>query len=191
MAKRVQVAVDEQERLIDGLLTLARGERGIDRFENVDLADVAVRAIDASLHAGRLTELRVTRKLDSAQVRGDPELLDRMAINLVDNALIHNIRGGWVDVRTSASAGRAMFHVANGGPPIPAAVIPALFEPFRRHGADRTGARRGNGLGLSIVSAIATAHGGEVLAEPGISGGLDVKVTLPRLIVEVAAPEDP
>jgi signal transduction histidine kinase len=181
MAERVRVAVDEQERLIDGLLTLARGERGIDRFESVDLADVAVRAIDASVHAGHPAEIRVTRKLASARVRGDPELLDRMAFNLVDNALTHNVRGGWVDVRTSATGGSSTLHVANGGPPIPAAVIPALFEPFRRHGADRTGVRRGNGLGLSIVAAIAAAHGGGVRAEPGVDGGLEVKVTLPLL----------
>ena len=181
MAERVRVAVDEQERLIDGLLTLARGERGIDRFENVDLSDVAVRAIDPSLHAGHPAEIRVTHDLSSAQVRGDPELLERMAFNLVDNALMHNVQGGWVDVRTSAAAGSATLQVANGGPVIPEAVIPALFEPFRRHGTDRTGARRGNGLGLSIVSAIAAAHGGAVRAAPGISGGLEVKVTLPRV----------
>jgi signal transduction histidine kinase len=182
MAERVRVAVDEQERLIDGLLTLARGERGIDRFENVDLAEVAVRAIDASLPAGHPAEIRVTRALQSAEVRGDPELLDRMAFNLVDNALTHNVRGGWVEVRTSAAGEIATLHVANGGPVIPASVVPGLFEPFRRHGADRTGARRGNGLGLSIVSAIAAAHGGVVRAEPGVSGGLEVKVTLPRVI---------
>ena len=181
MAERVRVAVDEQERLIDGLLTLARGERGIDRFETVDLEDIAVRAIDASLPAGHAADIRVTRALESAQVRGDPELLDRMAFNLVDNALTHNVRHGWVEVRTSSAGGIATLQVANGGPVIPASVIPALFEPFRRHSADRTGARRGNGLGLSIVSAIAAAHGGAVRAEPGISGGLEVKVTLPRV----------
>ncbi len=181
MAERVRVAVDEQERLIDGLLTLARGERGIDRFENVDLGEVAVRAIDASLPSGHPAGIRVTRALASAHVRGDPELLDRMAFNLVDNALTHNVRGGWVEVRTSAAGGIATLHVANGGPVIPASVVPALFEPFRRHSTDRTGARRGNGLGLSIVSAIAAAHGGAVRAEPGISGGLEVEVTLPRV----------
>jgi len=127
------------------------------------------------------------RALESAHVRGDPELLDRMAFNLVDNALTHNVRHGWVEVRTSSAGGVATLHVANGGPVIPASVIPALFEPFRRHATDRTGVRRGNGLGLSIVSAIAVAHGGAVRAEPGVDGGLEVKVTLPRVSVEAAA----
>jgi signal transduction histidine kinase len=105
-----------------------------------------------------------------------------MAFNLVDNALTHNVRGGWVDVRTSAVGGTAKLQVGNGGPVVPQEVIPVLFEPFRRHGTDRTGTRRRNGLGLSIVSAIAKAHGGTVHAEPGITGGLEIVVALPSKI---------
>ncbi len=179
MAERVRVAVDEQERLIDGLLTLARGERGIDRFETVDLAEVTARAIDAAGHTEHPAEVRLTKALDRAPVRGDPELLERMAFNLVDNALTHNVAGGWVDVRTSAVGDIATLQVGNGGPHMPPEVVPVLFEPFRRHSTDRTGARRGNGLGLSIVSAIAKAHGGMVRAKPGIAGGLEVVVALP------------
>jgi signal transduction histidine kinase len=179
MAERVRVAVDEQERLIDGLLTLARGERGIERFETVDLAEVTARAIDAVGHADHPAEIRMTKVLQRAPVRGDPELLERLAFNLVDNALTHNVAGGWVDVRTSTAGDSATLRVGNGGPLMPREVVPVLFEPFRRHGADRTGARRGNGLGLSIVSAIAKAHGGSVRAEPGVAGGLEVVVALP------------
>lgn len=119
MAERVRVAVDEQERLIDGLLTLARGERGIDRFETVDLAALTARAIDAAGHAQHPAEIRLTQALEAARVRGDPELLERMAFNLVDNALAHNVHGGWVDVRTSAAGEAAILRVANGGPVMP------------------------------------------------------------------------
>jgi signal transduction histidine kinase len=182
MAERVRVAVDEQERLIDGLLTLARGERGIERFEIVDLAEVTARAIDAAGHAEHPAEIRMTKALAPAPVRGDPELLERLAFNLVDNALTHNVAGGWVDVRTSTAGDSATLSVGNGGRLMPPEVVPVLFEPFRRHGTDRTGARRGNGLGLSIVSAIAKAHGGVVRAEPGVAGGLEVVVALPSTI---------
>jgi signal transduction histidine kinase len=182
MAERVRVAVDEQERLIDGLLTLARGERGIERFEIVDLAEVTARAIDAAGHAEHPAEIRMTKALAPAPVRGDPELLERLAFNLVDNALTHNVAGGWVDVRTSTAGDSATLSVGNGGRLMPPEVVPVLFEPFRRHGTDRTGARRGNGLGLSIVSAIAKAHGGVVRAEPGVVGGLEVVVALPSTI---------
>jgi signal transduction histidine kinase len=178
----VRVAVDEQERLIDGLLTLARGERGIDRIETVDLAEVTARAIDAAGHAEHPAGIRMTKALQKAPVRGDPELLERLAFNLVDNALTHNVDGGWVDVRTSAVGAFATLQVGNGGPVMPPEVVPGLFEPFRRHGADRTGTRRGNGLGLSIVSAIAKAHGGVVRAEPGVAGGLEVAVAFPSKI---------
>jgi signal transduction histidine kinase len=179
MAERVRVAVDEQERLIDGLLTLARGERGIERFETVDLAEVTARAIDAVGHADHPAEIHMTKVLQRAPVRGDPELLERLAFNLVDNALTHNVAGGWVDVRTATAGESSTLRVGNGGPVMPREVVPVLFEPFRRHGPDRTGARRGNGLGLSIVSAIAKAHGGVVRAEPGVAGGLEVVVALP------------
>jgi signal transduction histidine kinase len=179
MAERVRVAVDEQERLIEGLLTLARGERGIDRIENVDLAEVTARAIDAAGHADHPAKIHMTKVLQSALVRGDPELLERLAFNLVDNAFTHNVEGGWVDIRTSAAADAATLRVGNGGPLVPPEVVPGLFEPFRRHSADRTVSRRGNGLGLSIVSAIAKAHGGIVRADPGVAGGLEVVVSLP------------
>ena len=182
MAERVRVAVDEQERLIDGLLTLARGERGIERFEIVDLAEVTARAIDAAEHVEHPAEIRMTKTLEPAPVRGDPELLERLAFNLVDNALTHNVAGGWVDVRTSTAGDSATLSVGNGGRLMPPEVVPVLFEPFRRHGTDRTGARRGNGLGLSIVSAIAKAHGGVVRAKPGVAGGLEVVVALPSTI---------
>jgi signal transduction histidine kinase len=190
MGERVRVAVDEQERLIDGLLTLARGDRGIERFETVDLAEVTARAIDAADHAEHPAEIRMTKELGRATVRGDPELLERMAFNLVDNALTHNVRGGWADVRTSAFGDTAKLQVGNGGPVMPPEVIPVLFEPFRRHGTDRTGARRRNGLGLSIVSAIAKAHAGVVRAEPGVAGGLEIVVTLPRVNAEAARTSD-
>jgi len=180
MAQRVLLSTERSERLIEGLLTLARGERGIDRFETVDLAHVTAQAIEAAAYVEHPVEIRMTKTLEPAIVHGDPELLERLAFNLIDNALIHNVDGGWVDVRTSAVNGTSTLHVGNGGPVITPEVVPMLFEPFRRHGVDRTGGRRGNGIGLSIVSAIAKSHGGTVKAEPGVAGGLEVIVTLPN-----------
>ena len=67
----------------------------------------------------------------------------------------------------------------NSGAEVDPADVEGLFEPFRRSGTART-ARRGAGLGLSIVRAVATAHGGTAVAQPREGGGLTVTVDLPR-----------
>ncbi|HEX6488266.1 MAG TPA: HAMP domain-containing sensor histidine kinase [Candidatus Dormibacteraeota bacterium] len=177
MGERVRVAVDEQERLIDGLLTLAQGERGVERHEHLDLAEVTARALDAA--QGVAVGVALTRHLEPSPVLGDPELLERVAANLVDNALTHNVDGGSVVVTTGVREGHSLLRIENTGPVIPAEVVPVLFEPFRRRGRDRAGRQRGHGLGLSIVAAVVAAHGGTVEARPRAGGGLEVEVRLP------------
>jgi signal transduction histidine kinase len=167
-----------QERLMDGLLTLADSENELTDRSPVDLPEVAAHVLDTAIPAG--TE--VIRELDPAPTAGDAVLLERLVHNLVENAVRHNVtEGGWVSVQTGTQDGRAMITVANTGPAVRAYEVPVLFEPFRRVGADRAGpgGQRGFGLGLSIVRAIARAHGGEVTAEPRAGGGLTVTVSLP------------
>ena len=114
------------------------------------------------------------------RVLGDLGLLERLVGNLVENAVRHNVDGGWVRVDTGTVEGRSRLQVSNSGAVLEAAEVPGLFEPFRRSGAART-ARRGAGLGLSIVRAITTAHGGTVVAEARPGGGLVVTVDLPAV----------
>jgi signal transduction histidine kinase len=140
-----------------------------------DLADVARDALDAA-EAGTL---RIERDLQAAPVAGDLVLLDRLAANLIENAIRYNIAGGWVRVATAVEDGHAVLRVANSGPSIAAADVEGLFEPFRRGVRDRTDSQRGAGLGLSIVRAIATAHHGTAAAEARPEGGLVVTVSLP------------
>jgi signal transduction histidine kinase len=101
--------------------------------------------------------------------------------NLVENGVRHNVaEGGWVRVTTGTRPdGTAFLAVSNTGPVVPRYEIPGLFEPFRRLGTDRLATSPGAGLGLSIVLAVARAHGGDVHAEPRDGGGLVVTVTLP------------
>ena len=121
-----------------------------------------------------------------APVHGDPGLLERLAGNLVENAVRHNVPGGQVQLSTGTSPdGRAWLAVDNSGAVVAPEDVEALFEPFRRHGRART-ARRGAGLGLSIVRAVATVHGGTVTAVPGADGGLAVRVELPAAAVPSA-----
>jgi signal transduction histidine kinase len=166
------------ERLLGGLLLLARSEREVADRSYVDLADI-VEHVTAQLPAGTVT---VHAGPGEAETTGDPVLLERLVHNLVDNAVKHNLpQDGCVWVTTNTMPdGQAVLQVRNTGPVVPPYEIPSLFEPFRRLGTDRLAATSpGAGLGLSIVRAVARAHGGDVQAQPRDGGGLVVTVTLP------------
>lgn len=175
------LAVNERhERLIDGLLTLAESEQEVTDRSPVDLAEVAGHGLEQAVPDG----FRLERELDPAPVAGDPVLLERLVQNLLENAVRHNRPADrWLSVQTGVTGDRAELTVVNTGPSIASYELPVLFEPFRRQRAERTGpAGRGSGLGLSIVRAIARAHGGEVLAASLDGGGLTVTVSLPARI---------
>jgi signal transduction histidine kinase len=178
--ERVLACSEEQERLIEALLTLASSERGLERREPLDLGAV----VDETLHAtdaeAQLRGVRVTSAIVSAPTLGDRRLVARLARNLVDNALRHNVAGGAVEVATGSAAGRATLTVANSGEPIPPEQVQQLFEPFQRL-AGRTDHREGHGLGLSIVKAIATAHGATLTSRPRPEGGLWIAVRFPAI----------
>src|SRR5215472_11758448 len=167
----------EQERLIEGLLTLASSEGGLDRREPVDLSAVT----DAVLLAPRLDidrlGLHVETTIRPAPLDGDPLLVERMVTNLVDNAAQHNIPGGRVEITTGTKQGCAVVTVANTGPVIPPGEVDRLFQPFQRLDARRVHNTNGHGLGLSIVRAIAAAHGATVTADAPSDGGLTITVT--------------
>ncbi|MFJ5307721.1 sensor histidine kinase [Streptomyces sp. NPDC088350] len=181
---RVRAAGQEQERLIEALLTLARSQRGLKVRESVDLAAV----VRDRLPAADLLEadLRVEARLESAPVHGDPQLIERLVVNLTDNAVRHNLpsgEGSWVSVWTGLDAlGRPGLRIENSGPVIPADQAAGLFEPFRRLGAERVRSREGLGLGMSVVAAVVAAHGGRVRARTRPRGGLVVEVSLPGYV---------
>jgi signal transduction histidine kinase len=164
------------ERLIDGLLTLAESENPIAQQVAVDLRDVAEHVLRQTPTGDRTVG---DGCLESGPVIGDPVLLERLAQNLVENAVRHNRPGGWLSVTTGADGGHATLSVTNTGPEVAAYDLETIFEPFRRLAGDRIRSERGVGLGLSIVRAVARAHGGEVAAVPRPGGGLTVTVTLP------------
>jgi signal transduction histidine kinase len=177
--ERVLASGAQQDQLIEALLTLARGQAGLDRHELFDLADVTRQVLVGRHTEASYLDLDIRCAIRPAPVAGDPRLAERMAANLVDNALRHNEPGGWIEVATDTRAGRAVLAVTNTGPAIPEAETERLLRPFQRLSAVRTGRGRGLGLGLSIVQAIAEAHGAALSLQPRPDGGLRVEVTFP------------
>jgi len=188
-------ATDRADRLLTSLLVLARTQaRGVSGQQPVDLAAIVGPALSAVENERAERDLVVTVEGTSAVVRGDPALLDRLVGNLVENAVRHNVNGGWVRIGTGtgigtgmgtgigtgtgAAAGSGWLEVTSSGAVIDPETVAELFEPFRQGGRART-AHRGSGLGLSIVRAVVAAHGGTVGATPIPTGGLQVRVTLP------------
>nr|WP_228532915.1 HAMP domain-containing sensor histidine kinase [Micromonospora sp. ANENR4] len=182
MAGVVRDASERANGLVDALLVLARSEaqtgRRLGRRAESDLAIGTANALSAVSREVERIGLKVHTSLRPAPVVGDPGLLDRLAGNLVENAVRYNHLHGRIWVRTGTDGERSWLVVGNTGFEVAPADVPGLFEPFRRGGQERTGAR-GSGLGLSIVRAVSDAHGGTVkaVAQPG--GGLEVTVTLP------------
>jgi signal transduction histidine kinase len=164
-----------QEHLIESLLTLASSEQGVDRWQPLDLGAITAEAIlvrqdDAARHG-----VQITAALAEAPTQGDPRLVESLVVNLVDNAIRHNVPGGHVDVATSGTS----ISVRNTGATIPTGEVDRLFEPFQRLRRDRARQPDGHGLGLAIVRAIAAAHGATITARAPDSGGLDVEVAFP------------
>jgi signal transduction histidine kinase len=188
LAGRLRTELDRIDRLLEAFLVLARAQHRsmpgqavlpLDYIVGSALADqaAAIRAMGLTVQAVLGDEPGGSP--GGAWVAGSQALLSRMVENLIDNAVCHNAPGGWIAITTSARDGGARLVVENGGPVLDQRQVAELTQPFRRLEADRIGTDKGSGLGLSIVAAIAEAHGGtlDLRARPG--GGLRVCVGLP------------
>ncbi|MEU5459268.1 sensor histidine kinase [Streptomyces globisporus] len=180
LGKTLLATNERSEQLVEGLLLLARSDNQIVERKPVDLAEVAERAIDQTRAEALARKVEIRGERESATVQGNGVLLERIALNLVQNAVRYNVpEDGWVKVTTEVRDGQALLVVSNTGPVVPAYEIDNLFEPFRRLRTERTGSDKGVGLGLSIARSVARAHGGRIIAEPREGGGLVMRVTLP------------
>ncbi|GAA3382392.1 HAMP domain-containing sensor histidine kinase [Cryptosporangium minutisporangium] len=189
MGTVVRDASSRANELIEALLLLARTEAQAGRLAKqipVDLARGVPSTLAAVAAETERLSLQVSTDFAPAVVVGDPSLLERLAGNLVENAVRYNLTHGVLNVRTGSDGRQAWLVVANDGPDLDQRDVPGLFEPFRRGGVERTGTR-GAGLGLSIVRAVAGAHGGTVQAVARPGGGLEVTVLIPAADPAIAA----
>ncbi|GGV27251.1 two-component sensor histidine kinase [Kitasatospora herbaricolor] len=194
LARRVRTELDRVDELLESFLVLARAEhRALPDTVRLSLRAVAAEVLAAraaDLGAGHLTLLDagpagggdtsgpgpVGRE---GTVLGSPALLTRMVENLVDNAIRHNEDSGWLRVATAEDGASVRLTVESGGAVLDPEQVAGLTRPFRRLGAARTGTDGGSGLGLSIVAAVAAAHGGSLDLHARAEGGLRATVRLP------------
>jgi signal transduction histidine kinase len=169
----------QQERLIDALLSLARSQRGLDRRELLDLAGITAEVLRAREPDAAGRGVTVHASIAIAPVLGDERLVRQLAANLIDNALRHNLPGGDVGIDVASGCGRSTFTITNTGPVVPAGQVGRLLQPFQRLSAQRPASDLGLGLGLAIVAAIARAHCATLTVSPGRDGGLDIRVSFP------------
>jgi signal transduction histidine kinase len=179
---RVRGALDQSEALIDGLLTLARSDRGLTAYELVDLEAAAQDAMDQVDTLSRKSNIVIDADLSPGPTLGDRVLLERLVANLLDNAVHHNLTGGSVRIVTGSDDNASYITVTNSGPLVLESAVSSLFEPFTRLDG-RVSSGQGVGLGLSIVTSVVNAHHGHLHAEALPNGGMNISVRLPKATV--------
>ncbi|MEV4642039.1 HAMP domain-containing sensor histidine kinase [Actinoplanes sp. NPDC049548] len=177
--ERILVAGEEQERLIEALLILTRGQTGIEVREPFDLARLTAEVLETRHAEAGLRGVTFRSSIGPATAAGHRKLAERLVVNLVDNALKYNHPHGWIEVATWTADDRGVVRVANSGTVVPPDAVEELFQPFRRLGTGRTAGLEGYGLGLSIVRAIADAHDARLDAHARPDGGLSITVAFP------------
>ncbi len=177
LVARVREAVGRSQAIVDGLLTLARSDRCFGAREPVDLEAAAQDAIDQVSMSAIASNIVIDADLLTAPALGDRVLVERLAANLVDNAVRYNVPSGSVQVETGTKDGQSYLSVTNTGPIVLETMLPSLFEPFTRLD-QRVNNGQGVGLGLSIVASVVSAHNGQLQADALLNGGLRVTVQL-------------
>ena len=184
----LRVDLDHADGLLESFLTLARAQNGqLDEHDQVALEPLITAGLAA--RAEQITAKRVTVEthLAAAEVAGSATLLRRMVENVIENAVHHNQPGGSVELTLALLGGRrAQLIIDSSGPVLDESAVATLAQPFTRLGQDRTGSQNGQGLGLSIVAAVAAAHDGSLELHARPEGGLRVQITLPAAIPQLA-----
>jgi signal transduction histidine kinase len=175
MAQDIVASCEQQQHLIDALLCLTQSQEGRRRHEPVDLAAITSRL----LRAHDVSMLESIASLEPAQTSGDPDLIERLAANLLSNATRYNVTRGRIEVATRTEAEHAVLSIANTGQLIPDAELTRLFQPFQRLASRSAAISGGVGLGLAIVQAIADAHDAIITAQARPDGGLKIDVSFP------------
>jgi signal transduction histidine kinase len=177
----LRVDLDRADRLLESFLTLAHAQHGpaCDQLIPVRLDQLIADALAARRDRIAEQRIEICAALDPVSVTGGDTLLGRMVDNVIENAVLHNHPGGFINLASGVEQDVARLVIESGGAVLNERTVAQLVQPFQRMGADRTRSKPGFGLGLSIVAAVAVAHGGilELHARP--EGGLNVDIAFP------------
>jgi len=178
-------ALEETERLsriVESLMAISRldaGEAKMDRGA-LDLGELAASTTEQMRLLAEDKNIALRCESDEqVTVEGDRARLKQVIVNLVDNAIKYTPAGGLVGVKIRASNSHAVLEVNDNGVGIPPEALPHIFERFYRVDKARSRQMGGAGLGLSIIKAIVTAHGGQVRVESVEGKGSRFLVELP------------
>lgn len=179
---RILAQCSRLEALLGDLLALSRLERDkpLPFDPAVDLGAIAERSLETvrALAAERRVELRFTPS-PAPLIAGHEESLERLLLNLLDNAIKYNREGGQVTVALRSVGGELLLEVADSGIGVPQGDVPRIFERFYRVDSGRSRAEGGTGLGLAIVKHAARLHGGRVEVFSELGRGSVFRVFLP------------
>jgi signal transduction histidine kinase len=175
LSRQLLATNERNERLVDGLLTLAETEGGLMANSPLRLDQIVGETVESLRGSAKEREVEIDAALEPVTVTGERPLLERLASNLLFNAIKYNHPGGSVSVTVTREGA---FTVVNTGPEIAPEQMAGLFEPFRRGSGERLEHGGGAGLGLTIARSIVTAHGATIDARANLGGGLTVTVQL-------------
>jgi signal transduction histidine kinase len=175
LARQLLDANRRNEELVEGLLVLAETDRGLVSRTPQRLDEITALVCQQHAAQAAAADVTLTCHTEPVTVAGEAVMLERLVVNLVQNAIKYNAAGGTVQVALV----ERLLVVTNTGPAVPAALVPGLFEPFRRGQGERLDTRSGSGLGLTIVRSIAAAHDASVTADANTDGGLRIAVRFP------------
>jgi signal transduction histidine kinase len=175
LSRQLLATNERNERLVDGLLTLAETDRGLMANAPLRLDQIVGETVESLRSAAKEREVEIETVLDPVTVIGERPLLERLANNLLFNAIKYNHPGGTV---TATVTRDGAFTVVNTGPEVAPEQMAGLFEPFRRGSGERLEHGGGVGLGLTIARSIVTAHGSVIHARANLGGGLTITVRL-------------
>lgn len=170
--------------LVDDLYELSMSDAGALTYHKVVLVPQTLIAASVELFAHRFKEKDIEVQLECPQsshlsILADPERLQQLLINLLENSLRYTDSGGRVEISVAQRNNKLELNICDSAPSVPDSELARLFERLYRGESSRNRAFGGRGLGLSICQNIVAAHGGTIQAQPSPLGGLCVCVQLP------------